>query len=78
MKTAHSATVSVNYGSKQEFLDLNDTTTLTDLDKVNNFTNDVDAINYMNKLGWACIRIIGLSQFRYECFFQKTYEITKP
>ena len=77
LPSEHKANVSVNYGDRREFLQLTDSATLVELDKVNNFKNDVDAINYMNKLGWSCVQIVGLNQFRYECFFKKAYETSK-
>jgi hypothetical protein len=76
-RTETKSKIFLNYGDKQDFLALNDSTTLVNLEKVNNFNNDIDAINYMTKLGWSYTKTAGLGQFRYECFFRKIYDATK-
>jgi glutathione peroxidase-family protein len=80
-KSAHKQAISINYGNKQDFKTLNDTTTIIKLDSVNNFENDIDAINYMSKLGWSFTGVFSLTRNLgpeiYVYIFRKTYEITK-
>ncbi|MGF7079649.1 hypothetical protein [Mucilaginibacter sp. UYCu711] len=75
-KSEHRQLISINYGDKKDLLDSNNPSIINKLDSINNFTNDINAINYMSKLGWSFKKIVSISQFTYVCYFRKIYELT--
>ncbi len=70
--------VIADYGKKDNFSMLGDTTVVSSLEKVNDFKNSIDALDYMNSLGWKLVNIISFAEAHgydeFLCFFKKEFE----
>ena len=73
-RTEKRQNISVDYGNIADYSTLKDSAIITGLEKVKNYNNDVDALNYMNRLGWEFVKIVSVGSLQYVCFFKKTFE----
>jgi hypothetical protein len=69
--------ISIDYGKKHSSLNQKNTAMIVEMEKVNEFTSGIDALNYMGNLGWVLITITpryftnGHELGRQEFFFKK-------
>jgi hypothetical protein len=76
-KTEKRQKISVDYGNIAGYSMPEDSAVISSLEKVKDYINDIDALNYMNSLGWEFVKIVSLTsngKDEYICFFKKTFE----
>ena len=67
-----STQVDIDYGTMASSL-TSDTVAIASLKKVKTMTNGIDAMNYMNSIGWELV-IITTKGNPYECFYKKEFD----
>jgi len=67
--------VAVIYFGEQLYLfNFKDSTVITNLQKVNNFTSDADVLNYMSGLGWQFVTVVSTVNSWENFYFKKEFD----
>ena len=62
----------VDFGSNNNLF--KDSSITNNLIKARSLTNGIDAMNYMNSIGWDLITITAKSGIQYMCFYKRELE----